>query len=88
MNSGKLTEAIRTFQKVLAIDPDYNLAYYYIAYWHLRIGDYNAALNNVMKHLQLSPASREAYKLASDIYRSMGDNEKSVEMLNKYSSIR
>lgn len=82
MNMNMLSEAIRGFQEVLVVYPDYNLAYYYMAICYFRMGDNNAALNNILKNLQTNSGSWEAYKLASDIYRAMGDNNKAKEMLD------
>jgi hypothetical protein len=88
LNMGKLSEAIKTFQRVLTYDPDYNLAYYYIAYCYYRIGDNNQALNNILMHVRANPRSKQGFMLASEIYRAMGDNANSVEMLNRSTSIR
>ena len=72
LNDGNIDEAIKHFNKALAIKPDYDLALCMIGLAHSMNGKFNEAINYFKKSLSLNPGLTEAHNYLGVAYQELG----------------
>jgi len=84
---GREDEELETLRKTIEVEPDFPLAYFYIARISLRRGgDYREAVALVQKGIELRPAPSElplGYFLLADLFNRLGDQGRSEESARK-----
>ncbi|HKR55039.1 MAG TPA: tetratricopeptide repeat protein, partial [Gemmatimonadales bacterium] len=55
---GKFNDSLAPFKKAAALDPEFQIAYYWLGYAHENLGDIRQALAAYEKLLEVSPPGR------------------------------
>jgi arylsulfatase A-like enzyme/uncharacterized protein HemY len=80
---GREDEEYETLKKTLEVEPDFPIAYFYLARILLRRGGgYEEAIGLVQKGIELKPAPADlplGYFLLADLYNRVGDQARSAE---------
>jgi len=84
---GREDDELATLKKTIEVEPDFPVAYFYLARIRLRRGqDYEEAIALVNKGIELKPVPSElplGYFLLADLYNRVGDNARSEEYARK-----
>ncbi len=72
LNQGNTDEAIKHFNKALALKSDYDLALCMIGLAHSMNGKFNEAINYLKKALSISPGLTEAHNYLGVVYQELG----------------
>ncbi|NTV80020.1 MAG: sulfatase-like hydrolase/transferase [Candidatus Aminicenantes bacterium] len=84
---GREDDELATLKKTIEVEPDFPVAYFYMARIHLRRGqDYEGAIALVQKGIALKPVPSElplGFFLLADLYNRVGDNARSEEYARK-----
>ncbi|MBN1221774.1 MAG: tetratricopeptide repeat protein [Candidatus Aminicenantes bacterium] len=80
---GKLEDAIKAFEQVIALVPDFAEGYYNLGMAHLRKGDIDSAISIMQKAIDLKPDFIEAYFGLGQAYVEKGEEEKATEVFQK-----
>ena len=75
--------AIRLFNYVIGVQPDYSLAYQSLGKTYYFIQDYDRAIDMLYQSISLEPDSDESYFLLSRCYSDLDDRDMEYEMLKK-----
>lgn len=80
---GREDEEYETLKRTIEAEPDFPIAYFYLARVHLRRGaGYEEAIGWVRKAIELKPAPADlplGYFLLADLYNRVGDQARSAE---------
>ena len=80
---GREDEEYETLKRTIEVEPDFPIAYFYLARVHLRRGaGYEEAIGWVRKAIELKPAPADlplGYFLLADLYNRVGDQARSEE---------
>jgi tetratricopeptide (TPR) repeat protein len=82
MNKGDQAKAKAQFDVAIRRDPENAAAWYYLATIAARQDNYQAALANLQKCIDLAPTFKQAYELAAQIYEATGDTERAQQIRN------
>ncbi len=84
---GREDDELETLKRTIEAEPEFPLAYFYLARIHLRRGaGYEEAVALVEKGIDLGPAPSElplGYFLLADLYNRLGDGARSAEYARK-----
>ena len=84
---GREDDELVMLKKTIEVEPDFPVAYFYLARIHLGRGqDYEGAIALVQKGIALKPVPSElplGYFLLADLYNRVGDNARSEEYARK-----
>jgi tetratricopeptide (TPR) repeat protein len=80
---GNYTEAIRCYQRFLAIAPNDTQAYYYMGNAYYNIKRFNEAIRCYQKAIAIDPNYATAYANMGLAYRSLGNNREEVRCYQK-----
>ena len=84
---GREDDELETLNRTIEVEPEFAIAYLYLARVHLRRGqDYEGAIALAQKGIALKPAPSElplGYFLLADLYNRVGDNARSEEYARK-----
>ena len=84
---GREDDELATLKKTIEVEPEFAIAYFYLARIHLRREQaYEEAIALVKKGIELKPAASElplGYFLLADLYNRVGDNARSEEYARK-----
>ena len=72
LNEGNVNEAIKHFNKALALKSDYDLALCMMGLAHLMNGKLNEAINYLKRSLSISPGLTEAHNYLGVVYQELG----------------
>ncbi len=87
MISGDNEQAIKILEKIVERYPDEQRVYLWLGDNHMYLEQWETALVQYSKAIELDPLNWNAYRLAAYIHRQLGDNEKALELLNKAASV-
>jgi tetratricopeptide (TPR) repeat protein len=92
LNQQQYSQAIRAFEQVVKLRPDYPDAYTNVALANFRNENYDAAMESLNKALQLAPGDARAVFYRASIQRQKGNLEEAealfLSMLKKYPRMR
>jgi len=80
---GKYREAIGSFERVIAIVPDFAEGYYNLGLTHLQIGNPDAAITMMEKAIELKKDFLEAYFGIGQAYMMKEEEDKAIEAFRK-----
>jgi len=82
---GNQQEAIRSYEKAIEIDPDFALAYNYLAWTYQETGYYSEAKKHMGKAFELRDqvSDREQYIIEGDYYNLHSVHDKAIEAYRK-----
>jgi len=84
---GREDDELAMLKKTIEVEPDFPVAYFYLARIHLRRGqDYEGAIALVHQGIERKPAPSElplGYFLLADLYNRVGDSARSEEYARK-----
>lgn len=80
---GEYREAIREFQKTLAIDPNFAPALNYLGKSYAILNDYGQAEEAFQRVIQLAPKVDEGYMNLGLLYELRKNNPRAIEYINK-----
>lgn len=79
----KLGDALKEFEKGLALSPNSYELYLHLALTHLGLGELDKATMELQKAIGLNPSSAEAYSALGEVYLEKGKPEESIAYLTK-----
>jgi arylsulfatase A-like enzyme/Tfp pilus assembly protein PilF len=77
--SGRIADAVRTFTRLLALDPNNALAYENLGTAHLQAKDYKAAEGSLRRAVQLDPSLAGAYTALGVVLASTGRQPEAID---------
>jgi tetratricopeptide (TPR) repeat protein len=80
---GQAKEAAEVFAKLLAVNPNYAVAYNHIGYYFLAQGDYQKAEDNLKRYRFLAPDQANPFDSLGELYANTGRYEEAEENLKK-----
>jgi serine/threonine protein kinase/Flp pilus assembly protein TadD len=83
MISGDNEQAIGILEKIVERHPDEKPAYLWLGENYLYLEQYEMALVQYHKAIELDPLYWNSYRMAAYVYEQLGNNEKALESLNK-----
>lgn len=83
MSNDKLSDAIRSFELVLRLDPNYVEAWIKKGYAHFHLRDYSFAISSYDMALNIDPDNHEAWNLKGLAYYKMNNYTKAIECCTK-----
>lgn len=79
MNNGNIDEAIKYFNKSIALDAQHYLSYNGLGIAYLMKGEFKTAIDYFQKSLQLNPALTEAHNYMGTAYQELGMLDKAEQ---------
>jgi tetratricopeptide (TPR) repeat protein len=79
MSNDKLSDAIRSFELALRLDPNYVEAWIKKGYAHFHLRDYSFAISSYDMALNIDPDNHEAWNLKGLAYYKMNNYTKAIE---------
>ena len=76
---GKYRAALRTYDKVLEIDPSFSLAYFGKAQIYTKLYNYQEAINNCEKVLELNPENDGAKNILKEAKKSLTEEAEPIQ---------
>jgi tetratricopeptide (TPR) repeat protein len=86
--SGQLSEALKLYDQVLELDPEFGLAWLFSGDVPFKQGDFPEALRRYRKVLDLDPTVAQAHRFADDALWRMGRKDEAVEEYLKALALR
>lgn len=83
MSNDKLSDAIRSFELALRLDPNYVEAWIKKGYAHFHLRDYSFAVSSYDMALNIDPDNHEAWNLKGLAYYKMNNYTKAIECCTK-----
>lgn len=83
MSNDKLSDAIRSFELALRLDPNYVEAWIKKGYAHFHLRDYSFAISSYDMALNIDPDNYEAWNLKGLAYYKMNNYTKAIECCTK-----
>ena len=83
MSNDKLSDAIRSFELALRLDPNYVDAWIKKGYAHFHLRDYSFAISSYDMALNIDPDNHEAWNLKGLAYYKMNNYTKAIECCTK-----
>ena len=83
MSNDKLSDAIRSFELALRLDPQYVEAWIKKGYAHFHLRDYSFAISSYDMALNIDPDNHEAWNLKGLAYYKMNNYTKAIECCTK-----
>jgi tetratricopeptide (TPR) repeat protein len=83
MSNDKLSDAIRSFELALRLDPNYVEAWIKKGYAHFHLRDYSFAISSYDMALNIDPDNHEALNLKGLAYYKMNNYTKAIECCTK-----
>ena len=83
MSNDKLSDAIRSFELALRLDPNYVEAWIKKGYAHFHLRDYSFAISSYDMVLNIDPDNYEAWNLKGLAYYKMNNYTKAIECCTK-----
>ena len=83
MSNDKLSDAIRSFELALRLDPNYVEAWIKKGYAHFHLRDYSFAISSYDMALNIDPDNHEAWNLKGLAYYKMNNYTKALECCTK-----
>ena len=83
MSNDKLSDAIRSFELALRLDPQYVEAWIKKGYAHFHLQDYSFAISSYDMALNIDPDNYEAWNLKGLAYYRMNNYTKAIECCTK-----
>lgn len=83
MSNDKLSDAIRSFELALRLDPQYVEAWIKKGYAHFHLRDYSFAISSYDMALNIDPDNHEAWNLKGLAYYKMNNYAKAIECCTK-----
>jgi tetratricopeptide (TPR) repeat protein len=83
MSNDKLSDAIRSFELALRLDPQYVEAWIKKGYAHFHLRDYSFAISSYDMALNIDPDNYEAWNLKGLAYYKMNNYAKAIECCTK-----
>jgi tetratricopeptide (TPR) repeat protein len=83
MSNDKLSDAIRSFELALRLDPNYVEAWIKKGYAHFHLRDYSFAISSYDMALNIDPDNHEAWNLKGLAYYKMNSYTKAIECCTK-----
>ena len=83
MSNDKLSDAIRSFELALRLDPSYVEAWIKKGYAHFHLRDYSFAISSYDMALNIDPDNHEAWNLKGLAYYKMNNYTKAIECCTK-----
>jgi tetratricopeptide (TPR) repeat protein len=83
MSNDKLSDAIRSFELALRLDPKYVEAWIKKGYSHFHLRDYSFAISSYDMALNIDPDNHEAWNLKGLAYYKMNNYTKAIECCTK-----
>ena len=83
MSNDKLSDAIRSFELALRLDPKYVEAWIMKGYSHFHLRDYSFAISSYDMALNIDPDNHEAWNLKGLAYYKMNNYTKAIECCTK-----
>ncbi|HET6717598.1 MAG TPA: tetratricopeptide repeat protein [Nitrososphaeraceae archaeon] len=83
MSNDKLSDAIRSFELALRLDPNYVEAWIKKGYAHFHLRDYSFAISSYDMALNIDPDNHEAWNLKGLAYYKMNNYTKAIECCTK-----
>src|ERR1041385_6147561 len=83
MSSDKLSDAIRSFELALRLDPKFVEAWIKKGYAHFHLRDYSFAISSYDMALNIDPDNHEAWNLKGLAYYKMNNYSKAIECCTK-----
>jgi tetratricopeptide (TPR) repeat protein len=83
MSNDKLSDAIRSFELALRLDPQYVEAWIKKGYAHFHLQDYSFAISSYDMALNIDPDNYEAWNLKGLAYYKMNNYTKAIECCTK-----
>ncbi len=77
-DEGRIDEAIDFFQRAIALD-DQPYTRYHLCLAHIKRGDFDKALREINRAIELNPSVAKYYYRRSEIHRSLGDGAEAGE---------
>jgi serine/threonine protein kinase/predicted Zn-dependent protease len=69
---GKLPEAIKEYEKAIALDPNFGFAINQVAYAYARVGDFNKAIQYFERYATINPGQANPVDSLAELYVRMG----------------
>ena len=88
MKKGQAKEAAEVFGKLLAVNPNYAIAYNNIGYYCMAQGDYQKAEDNLKRYRFLAPDQANPFDSLGELYANTGRYEEAEETLRKALQLR
>jgi serine/threonine protein kinase/tetratricopeptide (TPR) repeat protein len=85
---GDLDEAIRRWQEVLAVDPNYSDAYNQLGYFYTFRGDYDRALKYLHKYEAMNVGRPNPHDSIGEVQANSGHYNEAIENLNRALAIK
>ena len=79
----KYSKAIEAFEAALKIEQD-DVTYYYIADCYSELGDFESALNNINKAIELDPNDNDYVSTKADLLYDMGKGKEAIETYDAF----
>jgi len=76
---GKIQMAYTIFSEILRHDPNFQEAHYNLGVMYIQSGDYQNALSELQKAVQLKPQDPDAQFALAGVYETLGQNDLAVE---------
>ncbi len=83
VKKGKAKEAAELFGKLLAVNPNYAIAYNNIGYYWMARGDYAKAEDNLKRYRFLAPDQANPFDSLGELYANTGRYEEAEENLRR-----
>jgi tetratricopeptide (TPR) repeat protein len=83
MSNDRLSDAIRSFELALRLDPNYVEAWIKKGYAHFHLRDYSFAISSYDMALNIDPDNHEAWNLKGLAYYKMNNYTKAIECCTK-----
>ena len=83
MSNDKLSDAIRSFELALRLDPNYVEAWIKKGYAHFHLRDFSFAISSYDMALNIDPDNHEAWNLKGLAYYKMNNYTKAIECCTK-----
>lgn len=85
---GKVDEAVAEYQRLLAVNPNYAVAYNSLGYYHAKMGDYAKAEDYLKRYRFLAPEQANPYDSLGELYANIGRYDEAEESLTKALAIK
>ncbi len=83
MKAGKSDKAMEVFTRLLAVNPNYAIAYNNIGYYWMARGDYAKAEDNLKRYRFLAPDQANPFDSLGELYANTGRYEEAEENLRR-----
>jgi tetratricopeptide (TPR) repeat protein len=83
MEQGDFSGAIKEFNKVIEVEPDYQKAYYYRGFSKFKRADYRNAIQDLNKAIEINPNDFIAFNTRGNVNMRLDDYESAVEDFSK-----